>query len=245
VTVLDEFRDGLMYAERHALDVTRRDGTTERAEIYIIGRYAPDGRFQYIHEAGFRSRPAKPAELEGAEMTRLNDPDPAGIPEDVREFLAGFPPDPMVKMLTHSVATVKPFILLARTQFTSLDLSARAREPAILTVAVSADCEFEFAQHVPISEAAGSTSAPGGRSGTGTSTSSRRATGRSCASRPRYGPLPSIPDATLGVPRPGEGQNGSPGFVHFHNAKSRGSRFPRSFSSAMRMCCARCRESEP
>jgi hypothetical protein len=78
VTVLDEFRDGLMYAERHALDVTRRDGTMERAEISIIGRYAPDGRFQYIHEAGFRSRPAKPAELEGAEMTRLNDPDPAG-----------------------------------------------------------------------------------------------------------------------------------------------------------------------
>jgi hypothetical protein len=53
ITVLDEFRDGDRYAERHLIDVTKRDGSTEQAEIYVIGRYAADGRFAVINEAGF------------------------------------------------------------------------------------------------------------------------------------------------------------------------------------------------
>ena len=53
VTVLDEFRAGDRYGERHRLDIEKRDGSTERAEIYIIGRYAADGRFAAIDEAGF------------------------------------------------------------------------------------------------------------------------------------------------------------------------------------------------
>jgi hypothetical protein len=53
VTVLDEIQDGSHYAERHLLDVTRKDGGKQRAEIYIIGRYAEDGRFAALHEAGF------------------------------------------------------------------------------------------------------------------------------------------------------------------------------------------------
>jgi hypothetical protein len=53
VTVLDEFRDGDRYSERHVLEVVKRDGSTERAEIYIIGRFADDGRFASLNEAGF------------------------------------------------------------------------------------------------------------------------------------------------------------------------------------------------
>ena len=53
ITVLDEFRDGDRYGERHVLDVTQQDGGVERAEIYLIGRYAADGRFLELNEAGF------------------------------------------------------------------------------------------------------------------------------------------------------------------------------------------------
>jgi alkylhydroperoxidase family enzyme len=88
-------------------------------------------------------------------MPRLADPDPASIPEDVREFLASLPPDPMVKMLSHSAGTVKPFIQLARAQFTALELPPRSRELVILTVAEYAGSPFVAAQHDPIALAAG------------------------------------------------------------------------------------------
>jgi alkylhydroperoxidase family enzyme len=88
-------------------------------------------------------------------VTRLNDPDPTDIPASVHEFLAFLPPDPMVRMLTHSVATVRPFIELAQILFTSLDLDDRARELVILTVAACAECDFVATQHVPMSAAAG------------------------------------------------------------------------------------------
>ncbi|MEU4555857.1 AhpD family alkylhydroperoxidase [Micromonospora violae] len=88
-------------------------------------------------------------------MPRLTDPDPNAIPADVRDFLSALPPDPMVKMLTHSVGTVTPFIQLARAQFTALELSARSRELVILTVAEYTGCEFVAAQHRPMAEAAG------------------------------------------------------------------------------------------
>ncbi|RQW97089.1 carboxymuconolactone decarboxylase family protein [Micromonospora inaquosa] len=88
-------------------------------------------------------------------MPRLNDPDPNLVPADVRDFLSALPPDPMVKMMTHSVGTVKLFIQLARAQFTALELPARSRELVILTVAEYAESEFVAAQHRPIAEAAG------------------------------------------------------------------------------------------
>jgi alkylhydroperoxidase family enzyme len=88
-------------------------------------------------------------------MPRLADPDPASIPADVREFLASLPPDPMVKMLSHSAGTVKPFVQLARAQFTALELPARSRELVILTVAEYTGSTFVAAQHDPIALAAG------------------------------------------------------------------------------------------
>ncbi|MCW2932612.1 MAG: hypothetical protein JWM19_3574 [Actinomycetia bacterium] len=88
-------------------------------------------------------------------MTRLQAPDPAAVPEDLREFLAQFPPDEMFTMLTHSPSTVRLFIGLAQALYTSLDLPVRDRELAILTLADAVSGEFVFAQHVPISENAG------------------------------------------------------------------------------------------
>jgi alkylhydroperoxidase family enzyme len=88
-------------------------------------------------------------------MARLQDPDPDNIPKDVGDFLAKFPPDTMFKMLSHSPSTVQPFIRLAQTLYTSLELPVRSRELAILTLAGAVQCEFVFAQHVPISEQAG------------------------------------------------------------------------------------------
>jgi alkylhydroperoxidase family enzyme len=88
-------------------------------------------------------------------MPRLADPDPASIPADVRAFLASLPPDPMVKMLSYSAGTVKPFIELARAQFTALELPARSRELVILTVAEYTASTFVAVQHDPIARAAG------------------------------------------------------------------------------------------
>lgn len=77
------------------------------------------------------------------------------MPPDVREFLAGFPPDPLVRMLTHSVSTVTPFIEQAMAQFSGLELPARSRELVILTVAELTECEFVQAEHEPMSAKAG------------------------------------------------------------------------------------------
>jgi alkylhydroperoxidase family enzyme len=88
-------------------------------------------------------------------MPRLADPDPTSFPEDVRELLTSLPPDPMVKMMSLSAGTVKPFVQLARAQFTSLELPARSRELVILTVAEYTASTFVAAQHDPIALAAG------------------------------------------------------------------------------------------
>ena len=88
-------------------------------------------------------------------MPRLNDPDLGSFPDEVREFLTTLPPDPMVRMLSHSAGTVQPFVQLAKAQFTSLELPARSRELVILTVAEYTDCAFVAAQHGPMAQAAG------------------------------------------------------------------------------------------
>ncbi|MFE0630964.1 carboxymuconolactone decarboxylase family protein [Streptomyces sp. NPDC058864] len=88
-------------------------------------------------------------------MPRLTDPDPSSFPEDVRQYLTTLPPDPMVKMLSHSAGTVQPFVELARAQSTSLRLPARSRELVILTVAAYTDCAFVTAQHEPVAQSAG------------------------------------------------------------------------------------------
>ncbi|MGW1622425.1 hypothetical protein [Streptomyces sp. NPDC002172] len=88
-------------------------------------------------------------------MPRLTDPDAASFPAETRAFLDTLPPDPMVRMMSHSAGTVQPFVQLARAQFTSLELSARARELVILTVAEYTGSTFVAAQHDPMSQSAG------------------------------------------------------------------------------------------
>ena len=88
-------------------------------------------------------------------MARLHDPDPDHIPEDVGQFLSTLPPDPMFRMLSHSVTTVQPLLALARSLYTSLNLPVRTRELAILVLADLIDSTFVWTQHVPISEQAG------------------------------------------------------------------------------------------
>ncbi|GAB4106721.1 hypothetical protein GCM10028790_57400 [Micromonospora taraxaci] len=53
VTVLDELREGLHYAERHVFEITMADGSTAKREIAIFGSYAEDGRFRHLSETGF------------------------------------------------------------------------------------------------------------------------------------------------------------------------------------------------
>jgi len=150
VTVLDEVVLGDRYAERHRYRITMNDGSTAQREVVVFGRFAPDGRFAELTEHGtdIVDRPARDA-------PRLPDPDPATVPDDVRDFLSRLPPDPQVTMLAHAVGTVQPFIGFARTLFTALELSDRTRELVVLTTAEYTGCRFVAAQHRPMARKAG------------------------------------------------------------------------------------------
>ncbi|MDF9817029.1 nuclear transport factor 2 family protein [Streptomyces sp. SPB162] len=50
IEVHDELRDGLRYADRHSVTVTRDNGRTSVTEVYLFARLSPDGRFQRVEE---------------------------------------------------------------------------------------------------------------------------------------------------------------------------------------------------
>lgn len=50
VTVLNELVDGQHYAERHLVEIVKRDGDMVTQEIYAFGEIAHDGRFSRIEE---------------------------------------------------------------------------------------------------------------------------------------------------------------------------------------------------
>lgn len=50
IEVHDELRDGLRYADRHTVTVTRHNGRVSRIEVYLFAQLAPDGRFQRVEE---------------------------------------------------------------------------------------------------------------------------------------------------------------------------------------------------
>ncbi len=50
VTVLDEFIDGDRYAERHVVDLRKRDGTRILQEVYVFAQRDSGGRFVRIEE---------------------------------------------------------------------------------------------------------------------------------------------------------------------------------------------------
>lgn len=50
IHVHEELREGSRYAERHAVDLSKADGSTARLEVYVFGDVDPDGRFRRIEE---------------------------------------------------------------------------------------------------------------------------------------------------------------------------------------------------
>ncbi|MGW6840123.1 nuclear transport factor 2 family protein [Streptomyces sp. NPDC054958] len=62
IEVHEELYDGLKYADRHTVRVTKTDGSTVRTEVYLFGEFAPDGRFSRIEETTMM--------LEGSESDR-------------------------------------------------------------------------------------------------------------------------------------------------------------------------------
>jgi alkylhydroperoxidase family enzyme len=70
-------------------------------------------------------------------------------------MLGEMPRHAPIEMLAHSPAVAERFLRLAQAQFTSLELTVRDRELLILVVAAGVECEYEYRQHVPVSESAG------------------------------------------------------------------------------------------
>ena len=50
ITVLDELVDGDRYAERHVIDLVKRDGDRIVQEVYVFAERDPEGRFTRIEE---------------------------------------------------------------------------------------------------------------------------------------------------------------------------------------------------
>ncbi|MHC8332827.1 hypothetical protein [Pseudomonas sp. LB3P25] len=50
VTVLDELIDAECYAERHIIDLIKRDGERIIQEVYVFAQFDADGRFARIEE---------------------------------------------------------------------------------------------------------------------------------------------------------------------------------------------------
>lgn len=88
-------------------------------------------------------------------MARLPYPDRATLPAELARLLGGIPRNNITEMLAHATSLTGPFLRLAQAQFTALALSPRQRELIILAVAGLIDCEYEYAQHIPVAEAAG------------------------------------------------------------------------------------------
>ena len=87
-------------------------------------------------------------------MARLPYPDRTTFPPKLQDFLAQVPEHLNFDMMSYSQATIEPFILQGQAQYTGLELAPRDRELVILTTAAKTSAEYEFVQHVPISEAA-------------------------------------------------------------------------------------------
>ena len=88
-------------------------------------------------------------------MAKIAYPDLAEAPKELADLLAAMPRVAPIDMLAHSPLIAQCFLRLAQAQFTTLQLPERARELVILTVAAAGRCEYEYRQHVLISEVAG------------------------------------------------------------------------------------------
>jgi alkylhydroperoxidase family enzyme len=88
-------------------------------------------------------------------MALLPYPDRDALPGEFAQMLGEMPRHAPIEMLAHSPQVAQQFLRLAQAQFTTLELSLYNRELVIQTVAAFVGCEYEYSQHIPISEAAG------------------------------------------------------------------------------------------
>ena len=88
-------------------------------------------------------------------MARLPYPSRDAMPVETADLLNALPRNNITEMLAHAHPLAGPFLRLAQAQFTELELTDRQRELVILTVSGLAECDYEYAQHVPIIAAAG------------------------------------------------------------------------------------------
>ena len=92
-------------------------------------------------------------------MARIAYPERDALPPELIRILEEMPRHAPIEMLAHSPAVAEQFLRLAQAQFTSLELSLGDRELLILVVAALVECEYEYRQHIPVSESAGVDSA--------------------------------------------------------------------------------------
>jgi 4-carboxymuconolactone decarboxylase len=90
-------------------------------------------------------------------MPRIPDPDPSHLPVEGRQALAALPDLALFRMLANAPTVIGPWLALGGTLLASLELSARRRELAILTVAHAGRCRYEWVQHETIAAASGVT----------------------------------------------------------------------------------------
>jgi alkylhydroperoxidase family enzyme len=88
-------------------------------------------------------------------MARLPYPARDAMPIDIADLLNGLPRSNITEMLAQAQSLIGPFLRTAQATLTSLDLSDRQRELVILAVSGLVECDYEFAQHVPMFEAVG------------------------------------------------------------------------------------------
>ncbi|MFE6742642.1 nuclear transport factor 2 family protein [Streptomyces tubercidicus] len=50
IEVHDELYDGTKYADRHTVNITKKDGSTVVTEVYVFADLASDGRFNRLEE---------------------------------------------------------------------------------------------------------------------------------------------------------------------------------------------------
>src|SRR5271166_3617666 len=88
-------------------------------------------------------------------MARIPDPDRSHLPAEGRQALATLPDLALFRMLANAPTVIGPWLALGGTLLASLELPARRRELAILTVAHAGRCRYEWVQHEAIAAASG------------------------------------------------------------------------------------------
>jgi alkylhydroperoxidase family enzyme len=88
-------------------------------------------------------------------MARIPYIDPEQAPPSAREALEALPTLNIFRMLAHAESAFVPYLGLAGALLAQLELDPKLRELAILLVAARTEAEYEWIQHVGISQALG------------------------------------------------------------------------------------------